>query len=91
MANLLAHGKIGYGRAVDGVSFVIKKGEALRQGEGVPENLAAYISVLSVQDQECLREELGESAYNELASGTGSVGLREGLAIQQCIPNLLGF
>ena len=27
MDNLLAHGRIGYGRAVDGVSFMIKKGE----------------------------------------------------------------
>ena len=55
-----------------------------------PDALGELISMLTLEAQACLRDQLGEEAYNNLAAGFGSIGFEEEFAFGQCLADILG-
>ena len=48
-----------------------------RSRDVAPDILGDLISILPLDAQACLRDQLGEEAYNDLAAGVGSIGSME--------------
>ena len=58
---------------------------ALEGGDLDPELVGRVISILPEDTQTCLSSQLGESGYDALAAGAGTVGIAEGVAFAECL------
>lgn len=64
--------------------------DALEGGDLDPELIGQIVIILPVEAQDCLRSRLGESGYNDLAAGTATIGIAEGIAFAECLGFIFG-